>query len=396
MSRLPEIPIDHFNYLLPESQIAQQAAEPRDSSKLMVYRHGLMETSVFRELPEFLDHTHTLIFNNAKVIPARLFLNNSNGAKIEVFLLQPFQADHTTALSSTSEITWECLVGNSKKWKETEVLHIEIDGEMVKLLRIGANLVTIQWASGRLFSELLEQIGKIPLPPYIRHTADDEDAKRYQTIYSKIAGSVAAPTAGLHFTDRVMDNLKAKGVSTSFVTLHVGAGTFMPVKTDNAAEHPMHKEFFEIDLTLLNGLLADFEAGKKMIAVGTTSCRVLESLYYVAMQIKCGSDQPLSVPQFPYLEEEEPMPMSEVLGLLKAYLEVSGEAILKGDTSIMITPGYRFKFCKGIITNFHQPKSTLLLLISAFIGDKWRQVYEKALSEGYRFLSYGDSSILLP
>lgn len=392
MSRIPEIPIDNFNYHLPEAQIAQKAAEPRDSSKLMVYRQGQMETSVFRELPEFLDQSYTLIFNNARVIPARLFLNNSNGAKIEVFLLQPYQADHTTALSSTSEVVWECLVGNSKKWKDTEVLQFEVDGELVKLLRVDANIVKIQWTSGRLFSELLEQIGKIPLPPYIRHAADGEDAKRYQTIYSKIAGSVAAPTAGLHFTDQVMQKLRDKGVSTEFVTLHVGAGTFMPVKTDNAAEHPMHKEFFEIDLNLLEGLSTD----KKMIAVGTTSCRVLESLYYVAMQIKNGTQQPLSIPQFPYLNEAEPVSLSEVLNILKTYLKDSGETVLKGDTSIMITPGYRFKFCKGIITNFHQPKSTLLLLISAFIGDKWRQVYEKALGEGYRFLSYGDSSILLP
>ncbi|MFM6984872.1 MAG: S-adenosylmethionine:tRNA ribosyltransferase-isomerase [Chitinophagaceae bacterium] len=392
MSLLPVIPIDEFDYELPEAQIAQEAVNPRDASKLMVYQQGQMNVDVFRNLTDYLDQSTSLFFNNARVIPARLFLSNANGARIEVFLLQPFGQDHGSALNATSVCSWECLVGNSKKWKSDEVLIYNLNGELIELHRTELQVVTFKWKSGQVFSDLLEEIGRIPLPPYIKHAADSEDALRYQTVYSKIAGSVAAPTAGLHFTDDVMEALRHKGVQTSFVTLHVGAGTFMPVKVENAAEHPMHREFFEIDQTLTERL----RSTKTIIAVGTTSCRVLESLYYVAKQIQEGMAMPLSVPQFPYLEEDIILDRRQVADIIDRYMTERNVSVLKGDTSIMITPGYRFKFCQGIITNFHQPKSTLLLLISAFIGDNWRKVYQKALEENFRFLSYGDSSILLP
>lgn len=392
MSLLPVIPIDEFDYELPEAQIAQEAVNPRDASKLMVYQQGQMNVDVFSNLTDYLDQNTSLFFNNARVIPARLFLSNANGARIEVFLLQPFGQDHGSALNATSVCSWECLVGNSKKWKSDEVLIYNLNGELIELHRTELQVVTFKWKSGQVFSDLLEEIGRIPLPPYIKHAADSEDALRYQTVYSKIAGSVAAPTAGLHFTDDVMEALRHKGVQTSFVTLHVGAGTFMPVKVENAAEHPMHREFFEIDQTLTERL----RSTKTIIAVGTTSCRVLESLYYVAKQIQEGMAMPLSVPQFPYLEEDIILDRRQVADIIDRYMTERNVSVLKGDTSIMITPGYRFKFCQGIITNFHQPKSTLLLLISAFIGDNWRKVYQKALEENFRFLSYGDSSILLP
>lgn len=392
MSLLPVIPIDEFDYELPEAQIAQEAVNPRDASKLMVYQQGQMNVEVFRNLTDYLDQNTSLFFNNARVIPARLFLSNANGARIEVFLLQPFGQDHGSALNATSVCSWVCLVGNSKKWKSDEVLIYNLNGELIELHRTELQVVTFKWKSGQVFSDLLEEIGRIPLPPYIKHAADSEDALRYQTVYSKIAGSVAAPTAGLHFTDDVMEALRHKGVQTSFVTLHVGAGTFMPVKVENAAEHPMHREFFEIDQTLTERL----RSTKNIIAVGTTSCRVLESLYYVAKQIQEGMAMPLSVPQFPYLGEDIILDRRQVADIIDRYMTERNVSVLKGDTSIMITPGYRFKFCQGIITNFHQPKSTLLLLISAFIGDNWRKVYQKALEENFRFLSYGDSSILLP
>ena len=392
MTNLPQIPIDDYNYELPESRIAQQAVNPRDSSKLLVYKSGQINSAVFRDLSDHLDSDMALFFNNARVIPARLFLKNRNGARIEVFLLQPSGQDHGSALNATSTCAWECLVGNSKKWHEDEVLIYDLHGEEIALHRTALQEVTFKWQSGTVFSDLLEQIGQLPLPPYIKHAADSEDAVRYQTIYSKIAGSVAAPTAGLHFTDNVMEKLHEADIQVNFVTLHVGAGTFLPVKVQNAAEHPMHLEFFEID----KALLIKLRSGRRIIAVGTTSCRVLESLYYVAQQIKDKLPHPLSVPQFPYLDETALMSRDEVANILESYMVKMDVSVLKGDTSIMITPGYRFKFCEGIITNFHQPKSTLLLLISAFIGDEWRQVYQRALAEDFRFLSYGDSSLLLP
>ncbi len=392
MSVLPNIPIEDYNYELPEEMIAQSAAEPRDSSKLLVYRNGKIDVSVFNQASTFLDDSMALYFNNAKVIPARLFLKNSNGANIEVFLLQPYRQDHGTALNSSNSTTWECLIGNSKKWKSDETLSLDVEDFEVSLKRLESNVVEFNWSSGVPFSRILENIGNMPLPPYIKHEANDYDNNRYQTIYSKIEGSVAAPTAGLHFTDDVLDSIRRKNISMNFVTLHVGAGTFMPVKVENASEHPMHKEFFEIDRSLIEQLIQ----GKKVIAVGTTSCRVLESIYYLGLNLRMHVDQFQIILQFPYLNETADFDVKSSLEAILDYMERENLQTIKGSTSIMITPGYRFKFCKGIITNFHQPKSTLLLLISAFVGDNWKSIYEAAKSHDFRFLSYGDSSLLLP
>lgn len=392
MSAPLNIPIEAYNYELPEAMIAQSAAEPRDSSKLLVYQSGKIEVSVFNQIESYLNDTMALYFNNAKVIPARLYLKNSNGANIEVFLLQPYKQDHGSALNATDSTTWECLVGNSKKWKSEEILTLHIEGFEVYLKRIEPNTVEFKWNSGVQFSKILENIGNMPLPPYIKHEADAYDNNRYQTIYSKIEGSVAAPTAGLHFTNEVLEGIRRKNISMNFVTLHVGAGTFMPVKVENAAEHPMHKEFFEIDKSLIERLIQD----KKVIAVGTTSCRVLESIYYVGLNLLLKVEQFHMITQFPYLNELVFVDPVSSLEAILDYMEKEKIHTIKGATSIMITPGYQFKFCKGIITNFHQPKSTLLLLISAFVCENWKEIYEVAKSHNFRFLSYGDSSLLLP
>lgn len=392
MNSIPFVPISDYDYDLPEALIAQKACEPRDCSKLLLYNKGEISTSEFRNLPEFLDSESILIFNNAKVIPARLFLKNANGANIEVFILHPKGTDHSGALSSDSTVVWECLIGNGKRWKKEEILKADIGTSVLKLERLDGNDVRFTWDSGQLFSELLELIGKIPLPPYIKHEADSTDALRYQTVYSKIPGSVAAPTAGLHFTEQVMQGLDEKGLQTMYLTLHVGAGTFMPVKVENAAEHPMHEEQFEIDRLLLENL----KKGKKLIPVGTTSCRVLESIYHLAIHIKSGDKGLLRVPQFPYFEEFAAIDRLEVSDILKNYMDIHKLDVLKASTSIMIMPGYRFRMTDALITNFHQPGSTLLLLISALIGEDWRAVYEYAKGKAYRFLSYGDSSLLIP
>lgn len=393
MQQIPNIPIADYDYGLPDGRIAQKALEPRDSSKLMLYQKGQMSERVFSELPDLLGPDDRLIFNNTKVIPARVFLQNSHGAKIEVFLLHPVGRDHTQALASVETCTWECLVGNSKKWKEQEILSLKLEDTTLSLKRLDQRNVKFSWDGPWHFSEILGRIGKIPLPPYIRHDADDEDARRYQTVFSKIEGSVAAPTAGLHFTDRVLDRLGEKGVLKSFITLHVGAGTFLPVKVQDASQHPMHSESFEIDRSFLE----ENSMGRRQIVVGTTACRVMESLYYLALALQRNPEaEHLTIGQFPYIGETEKLSRQEVYEILLGYMANKRLEVLKGHTSIMIVPGYEFKMIDGLVTNFHQPKSTLLLLIAALIGEDWRRLYDKALNSGFRFLSYGDSSLLLP
>lgn len=393
MQQIPNIPIADYDYGLPDDRISQTALEPRDSSRLMIYQSGRISERVFSELPDVLSSGDRLIFNNTKVIPARVFLQNSNGAKIEVFLLHPVGLDHTQALASVESCIWECLIGNSKKWKENEILSLKLDDTTLSLKRTEHQNVRFSWDGPWHFSEILGRIGKIPLPPYIRHDADDEDARRYQTVFSKIEGSVAAPTAGLHFTDRVMNRLGENGITKSFITLHVGAGTFLPVKVEDASQHPMHSESFEVDRTFLR----ENSTGKRHIAVGTTACRVMESLYYLALAMQRNPDlERLKIDQFPYVGEMQNMSREEVYSTLLSYMENKGLEVLKSQTSIMIVPGYEFKMIDGLVTNFHQPKSTLLLLIAALIGEDWRQVYDRALSSGFRFLSYGDSSLLIP
>lgn len=380
-----------YDYLLPEDRIAQSAAEPRDGSKLLVYQGASCRDHVFTDLPNCLPKQASLFFNNAKVIPARVFLKNSTGANIEVFLLQPFQNEHVLALNAKQRCTWSCLIGNKKKWKSEEVLSIELEDTLVELTQVADSTVEFSWQGGQAFVELLEKIGKLPLPPYIKHEANDQDNSRYQTVYSEIQGSVAAPTAGLHFTDSVLEDLNRAGVKQNFVTLHVSAGTFLPVKVDDARAHNMHSEVYAINRPEIESVLSS----GCLIAVGTTSTRVLESLYWVGVNLIEGRANPLTISQFAY-EERGTFSVKESLEAILNYMDTEGLDSVLGETSIMIVPGYEFKIVKGLITNFHQPKSTLLLLISAFIGENWKTVYAHALDKGYRFLSYGDSSLLLP
>ena len=389
------IDINAFDYPLPESQIAQFAIEPRDSSKLLIYqvKDQSIHEDVFKNLTKNVPSNASFYFNNAKVIPARIFLTTKTGAKIEVFLLKPFDKDYQQAMSALHSIQWECLVGNKKKWKESEVLTLNLNGNLVNFELQNNSIVEIKWSFDLPFVQLLTEIGKIPLPPYIKRLSNLHDESRYQTVYSKIEGSVAAPTAGLHFTESVLDSINKNTLGQRELTLHVGAGTFLPVKVQNAIEHTMHEEHFSVDISTIKQLLND----EYVIAVGTTSVRVLESLYWCGVNVINKSENPFCIDQFAALNQGEHIRHDNktVLSSLLKYLESEKKEQLIGMTSIMIFPGYDFKIVRGLVTNFHQPKSTLLLLISAFVNQNWKEIYQYALNHQFRFLSYGDSSILL-
>jgi S-adenosylmethionine:tRNA ribosyltransferase-isomerase len=386
-----KILIKDYDYSLTEDKIAQSAIEPRDSSKLLLYMKGRISDSIFHELPEYLPKNSALYFNNAKVIPARIFLKNSNGANIEVFLLQPYKMEHVQALNANATCVWSCLIGNKKKWKQDELLEIDIDGTSIQVKQVEDLVVQFTWQSGKAFVELLEKMGKLPLPPYIKHEANADDEGRYQTVYSKIQGSVAAPTAGLHFSDEVLETLTKKGLPQNYVTLHVSAGTFLPVKVEDARAHDMHQEIYSVNKTEIESILD----GKQIIAVGTTSTRVLESLFWAGVNLIDNKENPFKIEQFVY-EGRKDYSLEESMQAILNYLHANAMDAVYGETSIMVVPGYKFRVVKGLITNFHQPKSTLLLLISAFLGENWKAVYAHALANDYRFLSYGDSSLLLP
>ena len=389
------IDINAFDYPLAESQIAQFALEPRDSSKLLIYQVNdqSIKEDVFRNLTENVPKNASFYFNNAKVIPARIFLTTSTGAKIEVFLLKPFDKDYQQAMSALHSIKWECMIGNKKKWKESEVLTLNLNNNLVHFELIDETIVEIKWSFELPFVSLLTEIGKIPLPPYIKRLSNEHDETRYQTVYSKIEGSVAAPTAGLHFTESVLESIDKRTQGKRELTLHVGAGTFLPVKVQNAIEHTMHEEHFSVEISTIKQLLND----DYVIAVGTTSVRVLESLYWCGVNVINKTQNPFCIDQFAAFNEGDKI-MSDyktVLSSLVQFLEAENKAQLIGITSIMIFPGYDFKIVRGLVTNFHQPKSTLILLISAFVNQNWKGIYQYALENQFRFLSYGDSSILL-
>lgn len=381
-----------YTYNLPQDRIAQHPCEPRDASKLLLYKSGLISDHTFRDLPDLLPAESTIFFNDAKVIPARIHLKTEKGAQIEVFLLRPYLTDYVGALNAVSHAEWECMIGNARKWKAEEILSTVSAEVKVTVTRTAANRVLLAWEGGQPFVNVLENIGKVPLPPYITHKPDSSDAERYQTVFAKTGGSVAAPTASLHFTKDVLNRLDARFVRQQHLTLHVSAGTFLPVKTADAREHPMHLEFFEIGKQEMEAL---FSAGFAL-AAGTTACRVMESLYWVAVRIYNGYANPQSVPGLVYESGDKEPEYAEIPKILTAWMEETGREKLYGDTSLMILPGYRFRVCRGLITNFHQPGSTLLLLIAAMTGKNWKEIYRHALENGYRFLSYGDASLLLP
>jgi S-adenosylmethionine:tRNA ribosyltransferase-isomerase len=381
-----------FSFQLDESRIAKYPLANRDESKLLVYQNGETQHCVFNEIDKYLDSDTLIIRNNAKVIPARLYFRRATGALIEVLLLEPISpSSYELSFASTASCQWKCIIGNSKKWKEDEQIGLADNEELVtaKLTDRGERIVELCWSNGKTFTDLLDEIGELPLPPYLNRNTEQSDIETYQTVFAKNAGSVAAPTAGLHFTGRVLDSLEQKGVETAEVTLHVGAGTFLPVKEDNVLHHDMHREHFEVSKETLEHLISK----PKRIAVGTTSLRVLESLYWLGVQLSQGVNGLVVGKLEPY-EGEAKMTYTESLQHILEYMHKHNIKTLEAATEILILPHHHPRSIIGLITNFHLPESTLLMLIASVVGDQWRSIYEEALSKNYRFLSYGDSSLL--
>lgn len=403
-----QIHIADYDYPLPDERIAKYPKVVRDESKLLLYRAGEIGEDVFRGLPAHLPAGALMVFNNTKVIQARLHFHKSTGALIEVFCLEPHTPrDYQQNFAATRRVTWTCLVGNLKKWKEGRLeREISVGGRKITLTaeRVGVSgtghEVVFDWGDDNVaFSEVLEAIGELPIPPYLNRATEESDLRTYQTVYSKIKGSVAAPTAGLHFTDAVLAALDAKGVEREEITLHVGAGTFKPVKSEEIGGHAMHSEWIAVRRETIARLLAH---GGQCVAVGTTSVRTLESLYYIGVLLRrnpAATQDDLHVPQWlPYEYAAEPgekLTTEEALLEVAAYLDRNALPVLHTSTQIIIAPGYVYHIVRAIVTNFHQPKSTLLLLVSAFIGEDWHRVYRYALEHDFRFLSYGDSSLLM-
>ena len=396
---IPEIHIENFNYPLPDERIAKYPLPERDASKLLIYRDGTVRERVFRNLAEELPAGSLMVFNDTKVVPARLFFRRPTGAHIEVFCLEPVHpAEYNVNFASTQRCCWKCVIGNAKRWKD-DILSLDVDeGELLdiqlraKLLRRDGQTgcVEFSWQGGSPFSRVLELCGRIPIPPYLNRETEAVDLERYQTLYAHIRGSVAAPTAGLHFTQRVLDDIAARGILTENVCLHVGAGTFLPVKSSLVSEHPMHREPFVVSRELLCRLR---DTQQPVVAVGTTSVRTLESLYYVGIScLEQGS--PADVEQWAPYERDYAPSRADALDAIVRWLDAQGLEQLAVGTRIIIVPGFRFRVVDAMVTNFHQPQSTLLLLISAFVGGDWHTIYDYALAHGFRFLSYGDSSLL--
>lgn len=399
-----DIKIEDFNYPLPDERIAKHPLADRDRCKLLVRRaDGSLEECVFAELPELLPADSMLVYNNTRVINARLRFRKSgeNGSLIEIFVLEPVEpADYARNFASTATCSWTCFVGNSKKWKQGALeLPLTVEGEELVLRaeresREGnASVVRFSWdAPGVTFSSIIAAAGEIPIPPYLNRSTEASDAADYQTVYSHIDGSVAAPTAGLHFTPAVLDAIAARGIPRRELTLHVGAGTFQPVKSETIGDHLMHSEFIAVPVPLIRELAA---GERRVVAVGTTSVRTLESLYHAGRLVAAGRWEG-EVPQWaPYDLSLPEMTPSEALSALAEYVEKQRADTFLASTRVIIAPGYRFRVVGGMVTNFHQPQSTLLLLVSAFTGGDWRPMYDFALARGFRFLSYGDASLLL-
>lgn len=388
-----EIDIREYNYALAEDRIALFPVEPRDASKLLKYGQGSVGHHVFRDLAGLLPPKSLLIFNQTRVIQARLFLQKDTGASIELLLLEPIHPSREVmvTMGAQNTVVWHCMVGNKKRWKEGEQLSNQ--GVEFSWSNRENNLVRISWTDGRVFAQILSELGSMPIPPYIKRASVEKDKEVYQTVYAQNDGSVAAPTAGLHFTEEVLLKLGDAGIQKDFITLHVGAGTFKPVSAENALEHEMHAE--KMFFTKQNILNLKNHKGI-IIPVGTTSMRSLESLYWFGAGLISKKLSEFNIPQyFPY-ENDKDISLSDAMEAVGQYLEENKLEELQGVTSIYIVPGYKFRVCRGIITNFHQPSSTLLLLISALVGEDWKTIYQEALEKKYRFLSFGDSSLLLP
>lgn len=398
---IPDIKIEDYNYLLPDDRIAKYPLERRDASKLLVYKNGTPAEKSFRQISEFLPEGSLMVFNDTKVVPARLHFQRESGAHIEIFCLEPVMPEeYVSMFACTGRCRWKCIVGNIKRWKnDTLYLYNPLSDAGISDMDLRADLiercgetsiVEFSWTECYPFSKVLELCGSVPIPPYLNRETENIDLERYQTLYARFRGSVAAPTAGLHFTEDVLGEIRAKDISIETVCLHVGAGTFLPVKTSAVSEHTMHREPFVVSLRFLETLRS---RSGKVVAVGTTSVRTLESLYYVgAMCIENGC--PGDVSQWMPYEQERTYSLNDSLDALIDYMKRSNLEELKVGTRIIIVPGYKFKVVDVLVTNFHQPQSTLLLLISAFVDGDWKNIYDFALGSGFRFLSYGDSSVL--
>ena len=404
VTKTQQISIEDYNYSLPDERIAKFPLPKRDESKLLLYRDGKVSESVFKHITDYLPEGSLMVFNNTRVIQARLLFQRATGAQIEVFCLDPAAPhDYELIFQQTEACNWICLIGNAKKWKEPVLSReITVAGQTVRLSaeKVQSYGETYQirfsWDGDFSFAEVLDAAGELPIPPYLHRKTEESDLKTYQTVYSKIKGSVAAPTAGLHFTPEVLADLDAKGFGREELTLHVGAGTFKPVKSETIEGHEMHTEYISVRLSTIERVMQNFG---KIIAVGTTSVRTLESLYYIGVTLATHPDatsEELVVRQWmPYEDANNRLTPTEALQNILDYLDKHQLNTLITATQIIIAPGYEFKIVKGIVTNFHQPKSTLLLLISAFVKGDWKNIYDYALGHDFRFLSYGDSSLLL-
>lgn len=409
------ISIQDYTYSLPEERIAGYPLAERDTSKLLVYKEGVITEDIYRNLTHYIPEKSLLIFNNTKVIEARVLFQKPTGGVIEVFCLEPHEqhADITTAMLQKKKVLWHCLVGGASKWKKGQSLEKKIrQGEKEIILkanyiekRADSFIIELSWSPAELsFAEILHHAGAIPLPPYIKRKAEESDSKRYQTVYAQFEGSVAAPTAGLHFTENIFHQLKEKNIQIDFLTLHIGAGTFKPVKSISLGEHDMHAEWIDLSKATIENILNNLD--KNIIAVGTTSLRTIESLYWIGRRPELRSGNKL--PEHPdnYLDDvrvsqweayewaEKNIPVKDALRSLLDWMDKNKLERLIAKTQILIAPGYEFKIVNGLITNFHQPQSTLLLLVAALLGEGWRKVYDHALQHDFRFLSYGDGCLL--
>ena len=409
---MQNIKLSDYTYDLPDERIAKFPLSKRDESKLLVYQRGEISHTVFKNITDYLPKNSLLVFNNTKVIPARIYFQKSTGAVIQLFLLHPIIPTSVInlAMEVTNSCVWECMIGNKKRWKKGDILSqiLMIDNQEIEvkaeIFDEEKNLIKLSWEkveTGNFiivnntlkFVDLIQFLGQIPLPPYLNREAETADYETYQTVYSEKKGAVAAPTAGLHFTQKVLQNLEKQGIKQEFLTLHVGAGTFQPIKVENIIEHKMHNEQVVFTKKNIENLLANLG---NIIPVGTTSMRTLESIYWYGVKFLKGDNNPLLIEKlYPYQHENLPSTEESLKAILKE-MEKNNVEEITAETEIFIFPSYQFKLCKGIITNYHQPESTLILLIAALIGEDWRKVYKEAITKDYRFLSYGDSSLLLP
>ena len=396
-----EINLGDYTYSLPNERIAKYPLAERDESKLLHYHKGEIAHKGFKDIETLLPSESTLFFNNTKVIPARLIFHKSTGAQIEIFLLKPITPSPilSIVMEEREQVVWECMVGNFKKWKEEIPLERELSiagKDLLLKARVvdrDSRRIEFSWNDNSIsFSEIVEASGKVPLPPYLNRQPEAEDKPRYQTVYSQHDGAVAAPTAGLHFTPEILKVLAEKGIKESFLTLHVSAGTFQPIKTENILEHPMHSEQMVVERQSIENVA---QATGEIIAVGTTSMRTLESLYWFGVRLMKGNQQ-FAIEKLEPYESKVETPRKEAFEAILKWMDEHELNQIIGNTEIFIFPGYQFRVCDGLITNFHQPGSTLILLVAAFIGEDWRKVYHEADVNDYRFLSYGDSSFLFP